>query len=237
MQAFAVIVLLFALNTASDAQVFDGGRFDIGNTVGSTISQAEGALGSVQDADEALGIGQAVGTAALGEAQQAVGPADLGTVTDLTLDGVQQANDELGFGQTFGDIEKEAEGVLGLPDSRNAISGGGKRQKGCRLERGNNVGSRSGDCFREPECNEVCFDGEEEECSVSNERVCQTMNDQVIFTTIPFSVFTLICSFFTISDLFHKHGNVLRDVQRHELLHGHGEGMHARVQNDAGRGL
>ena len=157
----------------------------VGSDLGNTLSQAEGALGSVQDADEVLGVGQAVGTAALGEAQQAVG-SDLGTVTDFTLDGVQRANDELGFGETLGDIEEEANDVLGYASSEGAI-GGGQLQKGCRLERGSSsVGSRPGECFREPECNEVCYDGEEEECSISNEEVCRTVPEQVIFTTSRF---------------------------------------------------
>ena len=162
-----------SLNTASDAQVFDGGRFDIGNTV----SQAEGALGSVQDADEAFGLGQAVGTAAIGEAQQveALGLGqDLGPITDFTLGDVEsQANDAFSYansGNAIGDVQRQANGALG-----------GQPQKGCRLERGSSVGSRPGECFREPECEEVCYDGDEEECSISNEMVCRTVPDQVIF--------------------------------------------------------
>ena len=147
----------------------------VGSDLGNTLSQAEGALGSVQNADEVLEVGQAVGS-------------DLGTVTDFTLDGVQRANDELGFGETLGDIEEEANDVFGYASSEGAI-GGGQLQKGCRLERGSSsVGSRPGECFREPECNEVCYDGEEEECSISNEEVCRTVPEQVIFTTSRFLI-------------------------------------------------
>ena len=120
--------------------------------VSNTLSQAESAVNTiVEDPNEALGIGQAV----VGEAEQALGSSDLGAVTDFTLDTVDQASsDEL----ASGDI-----GRLPFPDY--TLSGLSSNEKGCRLERrDSSAGYLPGECFREPECKEVCYDGEGDEC-------------------------------------------------------------------------
>ena len=161
-QACVVGILLFA---ASDAQIFDVGRFDIADT----ISQAEGALADVQELQQAevLGLGQEAfnaADAAIGDVQQANGGLGLEQafgVADATLKDVQQSNGDFGLGQAFdgadsglGDsqvqqangleVRKQASDVLGHADSvgaatssvRQRTSGGALGQRRrCRLER------------------------------------------------------------------------------------------------------
>ena len=127
-QACVVVILLFTSNTASDAQILDVGRFDIGDT----ISQAEGALADIQELQQAevLGLGQGAinaADAAIGDVQQANGNFGLEEafdVADAALGDVQveQANGDFGLEEAF-DV---ADAALNDVEQTNGDSGLGQ---------------------------------------------------------------------------------------------------------------
>ena len=140
------------------------------NNLGNAISQAEAVVGEAEQVIDEGGFdipavagadGQFVDEgrfdipagvgSSISQAGQALGSADLDAVTDFTLDSADA-------------------------DLSTGITG----QKGCRLERrDNSEGTLPGECFREPECNEVCEASDGEDCTISDEVVCRTVSDPV----------------------------------------------------------